>query len=80
MVGRCVVSEDIVALLREEHAEEKQLGNDFLADVIWKAADEIERLRADVKRWSNWAIDYACDDIKCDCDRCTAVRAAWEET
>ena len=42
------------------------------------AADEIERLRADVKRWSNWAIDYACDDMKCDCDRCLEVRAAWE--
>lgn len=42
------------------------------------AADEIERLQADVKRWSNWAIDYACDDTKCECDRCLAVRAAWE--
>lgn len=44
------------------------------------AADEIERLRADVTRWSNWAIDYACDDMKCECDRCVAVRAAWEAT
>lgn len=42
-----------------------------------RAADEIERLRADVKRWSNWAIDYACDDMKCECDRCTDVRTAW---
>ena len=47
------MSEDIVALLREEHAEEKQLGNDFLADVIWKAADEIERLRKERDRY--WA-------------------------
>lgn len=45
------MSEDIVALLREEHAEEKQLGNDFLADVIWKAADEIERLRKIIKAY-----------------------------
>lgn len=46
--------------------------------LLVEAADEIERLRADVKRWSNWAIDYACDDTKCECDRCLAVRAAWE--
>lgn len=45
------MSDDIVALLREEHAEEKQLGNDFLADVIWKAADEIERLRKIIKAY-----------------------------
>ena len=46
-----MVIEDIVSVLREEHAEEKQLGNDFLADVIWKAADEIERLRKIIKAY-----------------------------
>lgn len=44
-----------------------------------EAADEIERLRANVKMWSNWAIDYACDDEECECDRCVMVRNAWEQ-
>lgn len=60
---------DIVERLRNRRGTITSLCDD--------AADEIERLRAEVKRWSNWAIDYACDDIKCDCDRCTDVRTAW---
>ena len=51
-----------------------------MEETLYEAADEIERLRAEVKRWSNWAIDYACDDTKCECDRCEAVRKAWDET
>ena len=51
-----------------------------MEETLHEAADEIERLRAEVKRWSNWAIDYACDDMKCECDRCEAVRKAWDET
>ena len=80
-----MVSEDIVALLREEHAEEKQLGNDFLADVIWKAADEIERLRADRERWRALA-EYLCqnapsvvvpDEIACQFPDPLVVRGDW---
>ena len=75
-----MVADDIVTRLREHWEDEKMLGNDLLCEVLRGASDEIERLRADVKRWSNWAIDYACDDMKCECDRCEAVRKAWDET
>lgn len=73
---------DIVTRLRKKLVMEA-LGDKAtyltLGDCL-DAADEIERLRADVKRWSNWAIDYACDDMKCECDRCLTVRTAWEAT
>lgn len=70
---------DIVTRLREVAVQEYKDGW-AVFPVCDRAADEIERLRADVKRWRDWAIDYACDDMKCECDRCLAVRAAWEAT
>ena len=69
-----MVTDDIVTRLREYEAI---TDNAYVINALVAAADEIERLRADVKRWSNWAIDYACDDMKCECDRCTDVRTAW---
>lgn len=42
------MSNDIVTLCRELQADEKQLGNDLLAQCLWDSADEIERLRAEV--------------------------------
>ena len=40
------------------------------------AADEIERLRADVKRWRNWAEEYFYTDPDCECPLCDQVKAA----
>lgn len=82
-----MVTDDIVTRLRNKRTEFDNWLNDIEGkhsfghdESIWlDAADEIERLRADVQRWSNWAIDYACDDTKCECDRCTEVRKAWDE-
>lgn len=71
---------DIVTRLREYNIG--NIGHEassHMEETLYEAADEIERLRADVQRWSNWAIDYACDDTKCECDRCTEVRKAWDE-
>lgn len=40
------------------------------------AADEIESLRADVKRWRNWAEEYFYTDPDCECPLCDKVKAA----
>lgn len=40
------LTDDIAALCRVLQADEKQLGNDLLAQCLWEAAAEIERLRA----------------------------------
>ena len=69
------MTDDIVTRLRNHVRGDYEKTAEYLLGL---AADEIERLRTDVNCWSNWAIDYACDDTKCECDRCTAVRAAWE--
>lgn len=45
--------EDIVALCRELQADEKQLGNDLLAQCLWDAANEIERLQAELVQANN---------------------------
>ena len=89
------MTDDLVTRLREEA---DSWCHDSAVRVFLEAADEIERLRATLKkaevvllegaelvkdaladrdRWKNWAIDYACDDMKCECDRCTDVRTAW---
>jgi len=45
-----------------------------------ESAKLVDLALEDRKKWQDWAVDYAYDDEKCECDRCTAVRAAWEET
>lgn len=45
--------DDIVTRLREHRDDEKQLGNDLLAEVLRDAADEIERLREQVAEYQN---------------------------
>jgi hypothetical protein len=72
-----VVSDDIVTRLRNM-AIGRLYGIEIAPFEHYnEAADEIERLRGEVKRWSNWASDYAYDDETCECDRCEQVRAAW---
>ena len=44
------MSDDIVTRLREHKEDEAMLGNDWLVSVLAEAADEIERLRAEVSR------------------------------
>ena len=94
-----MVNDDIVTTLRGECQCSDNCRDVGDPCISMRAADEIERLRATLKkaevvllegaelvkdaladrdRWKNWAIDYACDDTKCECDRCLAVRAAWE--
>lgn len=63
------MSDDIVTRLREWHTA----WNWYLPD---QAADEIERLRADVKRWRNWAEEYFYTDPDCECLLCDQVKAA----
>lgn len=45
-----------------------------------ESAKLVDLALEDRKKWQDWAVDYAYDDETCECDRCTAVRAAWEET
>ena len=41
-----------------------------------EAADEIERLRAEIKRWRNWTEEYFYTDPDCECPLCDQVKAA----
>ena len=47
------MDEDIVDLLREHANDEGMLGNDLLARCLWDSADEIERLRGQLKDCEN---------------------------
>lgn len=74
---RCVVS-DIVTRLRE--LREVLMGNPIMAREVQEAMDEIERLRADVKRWRNWAEEFFYTDPDCECPLCDQVREAIGKT
>ena len=78
-----MVTDDIVTRLRKQVARAEVDGVlpswDF-AKVVWEAADEIERLRADVKRWRNWAEEFFYTDPDCECPLCDQVREAIEKT
>ena len=77
-----MVNDDIVTRLRKKLVMEA-LGDKAtyltLGDCL-DAADEIERLRADVKRWRNWTEEYFYTDPDCECPLCDQVRAAIEKT
>ena len=82
MTRRCVVTDDIVTRLREEHANFRVVvgvnQNIVLNSLYTEAADEIERLRAELKRWQTCEMvtESICgwDSEKTYCDACKAVR------
>jgi len=51
-----------------------------MEETLYEAADEIERLRADVKRWRNWAEEFFYTDPDCECPLCDQVREAIGKT
>lgn len=75
----CVVTDDIVTRLRRMDASIPSVDPDKYVSPT-DAADEIERLRADVKRWRNWAEEFFYTDPECECPLCDQVRAAIEKT
>lgn len=72
------MTDDIVTRLRDlldgpvPMTVERQDVRDALA--------EIERLRADVKRWRDWAEYFFYTDPDCECPTCDQVRAAIRST
>ncbi len=72
------MSDDIVTRLRAYNIG--NIGHEassHMEETLYESADEIERLRAEVKRWRGWATDYAYDDPTCECERCDAVMQAY---
>ena len=74
------MTDDIVTRLQNEC----QCSDDCKAEndpcIPMQAADEIERLRADVKRWRNWAEEFFYTDPDCECPLCDQVREAIGKT
>lgn len=64
---------DIVTRLREYEAI---TDNAYVINALVAAADEIERLRAEIKRWRNWTEEYFYTDPDCECPLCDQVKAA----
>jgi DNA polymerase/3'-5' exonuclease PolX len=72
------MADDIVTRLREAANYVETDGNTWAADDCRDAADEIERLRAELKRWEVCEIvfDSLCgwDTEETFCDKCKAVQ------
>lgn len=67
---------DIVTQLRELGRYVNTEGGRWFEPITTEAADEIERLRAEIKRWRNWTEEYFYTDPDCECPLCDQVKAA----